>query len=251
MGIMSELDLQKQEADHFSSVQKHVLASTPIAEKTAEEIDAEKRLAHEAAEAKRKAEWEAKKKEKDEKVFLTWQSAINVPKDKLSDKSVKRISDMTEKLTHRNMKLCVTEYLQTLCYENIQFAQHALHPKKSMINCFKYINGKALEYLKQDQIDNGEPEIDRNVIGGDVPDALCYQWAEEYFMNLELEIDQTDGDKPFVEKPYRSTLPAKSKNNKSKNKSSEKQDSTEQTTSVQLQLSFDDTQSTFSEGVTV
>lgn len=38
-----------------------------------------------------------------------------------------------------------------------------------------------------------EQPID-NVIGGDVPDELCYQWAEEYFMDLNAKEDKTEED---------------------------------------------------------
>lgn len=34
--------------------------------------------------------------------------------------------------------------------------------------------------------------------GGDVPDELCYQWAEEYFRDLDVKEDKTDEDEKFV-----------------------------------------------------
>ncbi len=165
------------------------------------EKDLEKQK-HEAEEAKRKAEWEAKKKAREDEIQFAWEEAIDLPEGELIEKSVERVGQMTERLTKRNMKLCVTEYVQMLCYENSKIAQNIMHPRKCMLNCFKYINEKALEYLKQEQKEMGEVEIDPNAIGGDVPDELCYQWAEEYFLDLEAKVDKTEADEEFKPKPY-------------------------------------------------
>ena len=35
----------------------------------------------------------------------------------------------------------------------------------------------------------------------DVPDDLCYQWAKEYFWDMDAEEDKEDEEK-FVPKPY-------------------------------------------------
>ena len=76
-----------------------------------------------------------------------------------------------------------------------------------MVHCLWYINRKAREYIEQEMKDrrlhgpcvsrprSARPapaeemkdsgEEPRNapsgIYGGDVPDELCYQWAEEYF----------------------------------------------------------------------
>ena len=164
-----------------------------------------KRQAHENAEAQRRAQWEAEKKARDEEIQFAWEEAVCVPDEQLMEKSVKRLGDMTERLTRRNMKICVTENIQTLCYEDLGFARLVMHPRKSMINCFKYINRKALEYLKQEMETNGEKSTGASAIGGDVPDELCYQWAEEYFRDLNAPEDKTDADKEFTQKPYSGT----------------------------------------------
>lgn len=217
--------------------------SVPASPASTDTEEAKKR-AHEESEAKRKAEWEQKKKEREEKILMDWEKAVDVTDDQLSEISVKRLGDMTERLTRRNMKLCVTEYVQTLCYENMELARNAMHPAKSMINCFKYINRKALEYLKQQQEDTGEKAID-GVIGGDVPDDLCYQWAQEYFMNLDVQEDKTDEDKEFVPKPYHSSTTSRAKKKEVKKEETPKKDSPKKAEPVssemegQVQLSFD------------
>lgn len=242
MSVMSEMDLTRNETDReislfenaeeTTSMQKSSetttapQATTSVASSSApsasvtEETEEEKRRAHEEAEAKRKAEWEAKKKAREEEILIAWEKAIDVTDDQLSEISVKRLGDMTEWLTRRNMKMCVTEYVQTLCYEDTEFARNAMHPQKSMINCFKYINRKALEYLKQFQKDSGEKPIN-GVLGGDVPDDLCYQWAKEYFMDLNAEEDKTEEEK-FVPKPYTGKSAPKPKKKETKKKSEPK-----------------------------
>ena len=102
----------------------------------------EKKKAHEAAEAKRKADWEARQKLKkaDEQAQLDRLAAMS--DDEVMAASMKRISTDTEKLTRRSMKECVAEYIQTMCIEDPAFARKAMHPRKSMIRCFQYINRK-------------------------------------------------------------------------------------------------------------
>ena len=172
-------------------------AETPQSEQTEEK----KRKAHEEAEAKRKAEWEENQRKRKEKERLEWEKAIAMDNDVLIATSVKRLGDATERLMRRNMKLCVTEYVQTLCYEDTAFAKLVMHPRKNMINCFHYINRKAREYLGKEMKDNAE-KLMAGGYGGDVPDELCYQWAEEYFRDLDAKEDKTDEDKEFVPKPY-------------------------------------------------
>ena len=181
------------------------------------ESDAANRLAHEDSEAQRRAKWEAEKKARDEQIQFAWEEAVCVSDQELMANSVKRLGDMTERLTRRNMKICVTESIQTLCYEDLGLARLVMHPRKSMINCFKYINRKALEYLKQEMKDNGEKTTGVSAIGGDVPDELCYQWAEEYFRDLNAPEDKTDADKEFTPKSY-SPSAAKSKTKEPKKK---------------------------------
>lgn len=62
------------------------------------------------------------------------------------------------------------------------------------------------------------------MIGGDVPDDLCYQWAKEYFMDLSAEEDKTEEDKEFVPKPYNGKAAPKSKKKETKKKSPTKKE---------------------------
>ena len=155
--------------------------------------DAAKRKAHEESEAKRKAEWEA---------------------------STKRISTDVERLTRRNMKECVAAHIQELARKDATFARRTMHPHKNMINCFKYINRMAKDYIQQEMKDNDiKPE--NGVYGGDVPDDVVYKWAEEYFNSMDIEEDKKK-EKKFVPKPYVGTASSKSKKTTSKAKKTEK-----------------------------
>ena len=182
----------------------------------AEQKDKEERKAHNESEAKRKAEWEAKKKVRDEAVQIEWEKSVAVDDDTLISNSVKRLRDAAERITRRNMKLCVTEYVQTKCFEDISFAKQVMHPRKSILNCFHYINRKAKDYLQQEMKDNDEKPAN-GIYGGDVPDELCYQWAEEYFTDMDAPEDKDINDEKFIEKPYHSTSSVKSAKKGEKN----------------------------------
>lgn len=215
---LEELARQRDEARQQAESEAAQKLLQEMKEQEADsQSDEAKRQAHEDAEAKRRAQWEAEKKAREEAIQFAWEEAVCVSDQELMANSVKRLGDMTERLTRRNMKICVTESIQTLCYEDLGFARLVMHPRKSMINCFKYINRKALEYLKQEMKDNGEKTTGVSAIGGDVPDELCYQWAEEYFRDLNAPEDKNDADKEFTPKPYSGT-PSKAKKKEPKKK---------------------------------
>ena len=55
--------------------------------------------------------------------------------------------------------------------------------------------------------------------GSDVPDDLCYQWAKEYFFDMEAPEDKDPNEEQFVPKPYvgkTTTSKAKKKTEKKK-----------------------------------
>lgn len=128
--------------------------------------------------------------------------------------SMNRVSQDTERLTRRNMKLCVMEDVQTECLADPAFARLVMNPKKKMLNCFHYINRKAREYLEQEMKDNDEKPMGGG-FGGDVPDELCYQWAREYFRDAEAKEDAEPEEK-FVPKTYNGKMPKAGKKEKPK-----------------------------------
>jgi hypothetical protein len=158
-----------------------------------------KKAEHEAAEAKRKAEWEAKRAEKKAAAEKALQELFAMSDDDVAWASVKKTGDDLERLTRRNMKMCVTEVIQTKCLEDPAFARFVCHPQKNLINCFKYLNKKAEEYVRAELEMRGEKAS--GVIGEDIPDDLCYKWAEDYYRDMDAEIDRDKDDK-FVPKPY-------------------------------------------------
>lgn len=162
--------------------------------------DTARRQAHEAAEAKRKAEWEAAQEKKRASEQAQLDRIAGMSPDDIAALSVKRVSADTERLTRRNMKDCVSEHIQSLCRENPAFARLVLHPRKTMANCFKYIYRQAREFAEREMKDLGESHVD-GVYGLDIPDGLCYQWAEAYFNDPDAPEDKGKEDK-FVPRPY-------------------------------------------------
>lgn len=249
MGVFSQMNLEMQErtsttqSDMFSKAEelddarqeaeaeaaKATLAkltedSSPSDEAPAEEAPPEedneeqKRKEHEEAEAKRKAEWEAKKQAKEEEILFAWENATALDDEALAAASSKRVGDDSERLTRRNMKQCVTEMIQIFCHEDLDLARQVMHPRKNMVNCFRYITRKAKEFVLQEMKDN-DIKPDREGYGSDVPDDLCYQWAKEYFFDMEAPEDKDPNEEQFVPKPYvgkTTTSKAKKKTEKKK-----------------------------------
>ncbi len=180
------------------------------------ESEDKKRAEHEAAEARRKAEWETRqqaKKEAEQEQFARISALSN---EEVTAEAMKRVGADTERLTRRNMKECVSEYIQTLCLEAPDFARLTMHPRKNMIHCFRYINRKAREFVEQEMKDNDiKPE--NGVYGSDVPDDLCYQWAEEYFRDPDAKEDQEKEEK-FVPRAYNGKSSEKPKKTKAAGK---------------------------------
>ena len=222
-----ELDDARQEAE--AEAAKATLAkltedSVPSDEAPTEEAPPEedneeqKRKEHEEAEAKRKAEWEAKKQAKEEEILFAWENATALDDEALAAASSKRVGDDSERLTRRNMKQCVTEMIQIFCHEDLDLARQVMHPRKNMVNCFRYITRKAKEFVLQEMKDNDiKPSAEG--YGSDVPDDLCYQWAKEYFFDMEAPEDKDPNEEQFVPKPYvgkTTTSKAKKKTEKKK-----------------------------------
>ena len=168
---------------------------------SADDDEDAKRKAHEEAEAKRKAEWEAKQQEKKAAMQAQIDQIASMSDEEVMASSMQRIGADTERLTRRNMKECISEHIQTLCVSDPAFARMAMHPRKSMIHCIWYINRKAQEYAEHEMKDNGIKPDRNGIYGCDVPDDLCYQWAEEYFRDPNAKEDQEEEEK-FVPKPY-------------------------------------------------
>ncbi len=181
-----------------------------------EEAEDKKRAEHEAAEARRKAEWEARQQAKKEAEQAQLARLSSLSDEEVTAQAMKRVGADTEKLTRRNMKECVSEYIQTLCLEDPDFSRLTMHPRKTMIHCFFYINRKAKEFVEQEMKDNDiKPE--NGVYGSDVPDDLCYQWAEEYFRDPDAKEDQEKEEK-FVARAYNGKSSVMSKNTKAAGK---------------------------------
>ena len=157
------------------------------------------RRKHAAAEAKRKAEFDARQADKKAARQAALHRIGKSDAATLLSASVKRVAADTERLTRRNMKEAVAEQVQARCREDANFAMLVMDPMKSMANCFRYINRKAREYAEQEMKDEG---IERaGTYGLDIPDGIVYQWAEEYFKDENAKEDHED-DERFIPRPY-------------------------------------------------
>ena len=229
MGILSEIDMMNRDAeddafevssdsetvDSFSEEFEPV--EPPKPEPQAEDAEeARKKAEFDAAEAKRQADWEAKQARKKLQEQQELDQLAAMSDDDVMQASMNRVSQDTERLTRRNMKLCVMEDVQTECLADPAFARLVMNPKKKMVNCFHYINRKAREYLEQEMKDNDEKPVG-GAFGGDVPDELCYQWAREYFRDADAKEDAEPEEK-FVPKTYNGKAPKAGKGKKDKPK---------------------------------
>ena len=172
MGILSEIDMMNRDAeddafevssdsetvDSFSEEFEPV--EPPKPDPQAEDAEeARKKAEFDAAEAKRKAEWEAKQAQKKLREQQELDRLAAMSDDDVMQASMNRVSQDTERLTRRNMKLCVMEDVQTECLADPAFARLVMNPKKKMVNCFHYINRKAREYFRDaDAKEDAEPE---------------------------------------------------------------------------------------------
>ena len=210
-----EVSLDSETVDSFSEEFEPV--ETPKQEPQAEDAEeARKKAEFDAAEAKRKAEWEAKQAQKKLREQQESDRLAAMSDDDVMQASMNRVSQDTERLTRRNMKLCVMEDVQTECLADPAFARLVMNPKKKMVNCFHYINRKAREYLEQEMKDNDEKPMGGG-FGGDVPDELCYQWAREYFRDADAKEDAEPEEK-FVPKTYNGKVSKAGKGKKDKPK---------------------------------
>ena len=161
--------------------------------------DDAKRKVHEAAEAKRKAEFDARQAKKKASRQERLDKIAAMDDASLLAAAVDRVAADTERLTRRNMKEAVAEHIQARCREDAAFAMLAMDPDKSMVHCFQYINRQAQAYAEQEMKDQGVQRT--GVYGLDVPDGLCYKWAEDYFKDPDAREDHVNEEK-FVPKPY-------------------------------------------------
>ena len=142
MGILSEIDMMNRDAeddtfevssdsenvDSFSEEFEPIEPQKP--DQQAEDEEARKKAEFDAAETKRKAEWETKQAQKKLREQQELDRLAAMSDDDVMQASMNRVLQDTERLTRRNMKLCVMEDVQTECLADPAFCQAAVNPKK-------------------------------------------------------------------------------------------------------------------------
>ena len=200
-----------------ASVSAGETASADAEEEPVDEVasDGEEKSAEEGNSAQPPAAEDEEKKRAEQEQIARLEAMSD---EEVIAASTQRVSTDVEKLTRRNMKECVSEHIQMLCMEDTAFARLTMHPKKNMIRCFQYINRKAWDYVQDELKASGtHPGPGQQTYGCDVPDDMCYQWAEDYFRDPDAKEDHEDEEK-FVPKPYAGKSSAKSKPKKAAEK---------------------------------
>lgn len=186
----SDPPVEEMEEDLSSVLEslKSLAEELPDSSSEKEALPAEKAVSDaEPSDDGSKEDAEAKARREKEAAELARIAAL--PDEEAMAASVKLAGEQVERLTRRNMKLAVTNAIQEQCGKDPQFARLVLSPRKNMTKCFRYINRKALDFLKEEQKAVDEPNPGSG-IGGDVPDDLCYQWAMEYFRDPDALEDK-------------------------------------------------------------
>ena len=207
-----ELSYIPSQEKESNSEKKLKIASTSAAGNKNPEV--EKQAAHEKAEKERQEQWEHAKQEKETREKLTLEEIASMDDATVINSAIEHITMQGERITRRNMKMCVIDHIKNCCRDNPAFARLLKHPRKNMINCFAYITRHAMEYIRKDLKIDGDIPYSQIGYGEDVPDDLCYQWAVEYFYDPDAEEDK-EREKEFIPKPYKSKKESiKKKNSK-------------------------------------
>lgn len=175
-------------------------APVPVDAKEAPADDTAERQAHEAAEARRLAEWEAGQERKRAAAQAQLDELAAMSDAEVIKASTARVGADVERLTRRNMKEAVAEHVQAVCQRDPTFARRTMLPDKSMVHCYWYINRQAREYMEK-EIKDADPNPASGMYGGDVPDDLVFQWAVDYFDGDDIPEDKK-GEEKFVPRPY-------------------------------------------------
>ena len=230
MGVFSELDLENQQTEldgHDSKAAEMQTLQAKLIQQheqkkaaAAAEAPGKEPAAESVAKMEAEQEWERQQEEKRAAETAAIAKIEQMSETELIKASMERMKKETERLTRRNLKECVSEYVQTLCLSDPAFARMVMHPRKSMAHCLQYINRKAREYLLAEMKDNGKEQRPDGIYGGDVPEDTCYDWAEEYYRDTNAKEDEVK-EETFVPKPYLSAA-AKTKRQPKKEKTAAK-----------------------------
>lgn len=85
----------------------------------------------------------------------------------------------------------VQAYLDKHASEDAAFAEKMRNPRKTIQNCIKFIAQQAQKYMEKHK---EEYEMERG-LGGDIPDEICFGWANHYYDESGLEIDMTEEER--------------------------------------------------------
>lgn len=171
------------------------------------DTSSEARKKHEEKEAKRKQKWEQEQAQKKAELENELEKIQQMSLDQAEKKAVEKLNTVIKHGLNAYMGSYVSEYLQFRCYEDADLVKKILHPQKNINNCIQYISEQAKKEIERSMKD-GELEISSSGFYGDAVESITvFQWAEEYFNDLDCALDKSDEEK-FVPKPFRESKPA-------------------------------------------
>ncbi len=133
-------ELTRESEEDEAETEESVAPTAPAAT----DDEAERRRAHEEAEAARRAEWEARRQKREEEELFAWENAVAMEDDELVASAVAEIGEESERLTRRNIRICVAEILQTYCRGDANFARQVKHNDEGICpRCKKAVTFKS------------------------------------------------------------------------------------------------------------
>lgn len=226
MSALSELLLDDREEEQGAACDLSASADTqaPEAEQAAkvaspqaskEEQEKQRRAEHEAKEAARKAEFEEKQRRKKEEKERA-RHAVSIMSDadalaaaiKMIEKEENKLRKEFDDDPNGVVEMAILQTLKAGCQCDADFARSILNPDKCFKNCFRYMGTQAYEMKKE--------AIQKQTRGGaqyatfGFPPRLCYQWAMDYFNDLNAPEDKEPEEK-FKQQPYRPSMKSPAK----------------------------------------
>lgn len=228
MSALSELLLDDREEEQGAACDLSASADTqaPEAEQAAkgaspspqaskEEQEKQHRAEHEAKEAARKTEFEEKKRRKKEEKERA-RHAVHIMSDadamaaavKMIEKEENRFKKEFDDDFNGVVEMAILQTLKAGCQCDADFARSILNPDKCLKNCFRYMGTQAYEMKKE--------AIRKQTRGGTqyaafgFPPRLCYQWAMDYFKNLNAPEDK-EPEERFKPQPYHPAMKSPAK----------------------------------------
>lgn len=206
-GATCDLNASVEAEAASSQESKHSEKQTSSQSDSEEEQEKQRRAEHEAKEAARKAEFDERQRRKQEEKAQARQAVLAMTDAEVIAAAVKKIEDYKKDfLKDFNgdenggvMEIEVVKPLKAGCQCDTDFARLVMNPEKSLENCFRYMGTQAYNLKKEDIQKRIQSGASYAVFA--FPPNLCFQWAVNYFKDLEAAEDKEPEEK-FIPHHY-------------------------------------------------